>query len=82
MQPLVDIYRFTDDEPPQLWVAADEPVAAAYPDGEAVPIPTTGGIAQLRDTDPIELLITVGDETKRVTARWPAPPPKSRRRQR
>lgn len=83
MQPLIDIYRFADTEPPQLWVVAADPVTATYADtGEVVPIPSTGGIATLRDVDPIELLITIGDVTKRVTARWPAPPPKSRRRQR
>jgi hypothetical protein len=74
----IAVFRNSDGSPPWLMVLADEPVSAAYMDGRPIPLLPGDCMVDLDappDAAEIKLRVTVGAESRVLTARWPEPEP-------
>jgi hypothetical protein len=77
MPATVGVFR-CGTEPPLLMVLTDEPVSAEYLDGRPIPLldgDCMVGLDMPEDATEIKFRVTVGDESRVCTARWPEPEP-------
>jgi hypothetical protein len=74
----IGVFRNSDGSPPFLMVLADEPVSAAYMDGRPIPLLPGDCMVNLdapADVTEIKFRVTVGADSRVLTARWPEPEP-------